>query len=809
MSPTRLQHLTPPRLCIKWIAWAYALCLSALIAEGSARPLEDLSEEEAPYLSRPEGIINQLRWINQGLRQRTLRLDLKAPLNRDESSALLQRSQLALAGGEERELIFDLRAQLQRAGWDSDPSYPLLLVNLARAERQQGLELSAERHIQEGLTAGLMSSQRYESTLLAHLELSTPSPRILEAYWETYQQLSARAKRPLSEELRYRVAKALYQAGALKSASTLLEPLETGRRFKYRARFIKSLIALKSGDLEAAATALSALDEQLTKARRFRLRREESSAGQGTYKTYKERNAGLWPPPMRVSAQSYRVKIECRVAPDEPDRCREGARGSLDRGVADEQLKAELAQQYRGLSPELIETLARAERELQEEARYRSERSRRGAPLPPNELGDVLDHVGAALKISRGRLALIKGDYDRAWNLYRGVPLGTAWGDEARLEAVYLLRSRGAYDHGLRLLDQVLKSRVIDAASFKLSLWQLEMLYKAQDPESARDLLGALKAELEITARAVKTSAQGDDLFPSEVLDWLDDQDAQRISRMVTQLEGLKLELMSSQEMMSSLLQARGSAEIPSIAEVQLFIKNRSASLNRLKRQLPSLERPWRRWNQLRRGGLLGLPKRALNTSQLTQSVARLEGRLEQLSRLSQARERVIQRALPTWLRELSAELQRNTKAFNQLSGAIKRLSVLLKAEAIRRVDAALARLTLIPTEASYWAKERESDRMNEMFDARRAELKPLGELSAQNDSSRARLSLPLELLPFSRAQAESSPSAEAPTPSAELADEPQPGQAEGTEPEPAIQNEGEREGESDDVGELELDELE
>jgi len=752
MPVTTSPYIKRPMTLSKRLAWA-TVCLSCQLGSlAFAQERLTLSEELAPYQLTPAGVINRLRAINQGVRVRTLRLNVKEALTRSEASLLLQRARLALEGGEAHEVISDLRGELIREGLKGDPSYPLLLITLAKAEHQQGLYQSAEGHLAEALKVGAMARNRYEAALIMALDYTLIQPAQLAQRWSTYLALCKRGGRPPSPAVTYRVAKAHYLAGQLTASQRLLEPLLKGQTFKHRASFILGLIDLKRGAVKEAEERLSALDGLVQQARLNEARRRLSAEPETPYVLVSQ-----GPITDSYGVSSGSLKVQCRPDPNADDQRCPASRP--DRGAPD-LVASELKALYgEALTDELQETIERVERELAEDQHNKTASRGGQRALPARELGPILDEVGAAVKISRARLALVEGRYEQAWSLYKGVPVGSGWADEALFEGVYLLSARGAYKQAARLLTQLLgqagEMRSRDGTSTDLTLWLIELLYKSNELLLAQDEETYLKQKLKADQQAIEQVGESE-LYFDEVLSWFDDQEAQRLERSYIALEGLKIELMSSKALYNELARYLSKSEYPSTQEALEFVKQRRRALDSILSKLSTLTEPWERWSREREAPILGLPSVEISTSRVKESVARLSGRLGQLELLSESRRKGIKRSLPTWLAQIRQSVTQQQKKLTQLSAQLAQLNALMKREALRRVKAAQARLILSPTESTFWAKERASDDLSQMFSSLKRELQPLKDLYAQGQSSQTAISTLEVLAPYVRPPSQS-----------------------------------------------------
>lgn len=696
-----------------------------------ARSLLTLSEEEAPYLSKPEGVINQLRWLNLRARAHLLRMGPSSPLTSREANEALQRARLGLMGGEQTEVVLALRQLLTRKGLQGDPSYPLALVTLARAERHQGLTVSAEIHLKAALKASESSPSRYEEALLAHLEQgSSHNLNLLMTFWQRYNQLCERARRPRAERARYHYAKALFELNSLEASEALMSALASQGSYMMRARYFLAVIALKRGQTEEAVKRLEALDALLSKARISAQKRALRAQGALRREVVK-----------RVGALTV-----SKLTPEDQNQNAQSAQSSYQggQGGANSELRA-----LQDLSPELREVLARAEKELTADkalTRWGSPPTTQGSKTPLKEPLSVLDEVSAALSLSRARLALVQGDEYQAWQRYREVPVGSAWHQEALLEGVYLLRRRSAPLRAIRLLEQLLSAQEGDISSFQLKMWRAELLVKADFEEEAGERYQRLSEAISREHRAVKTAQESDLTFPPEVLSWVGDDEA-RLARGIGREVGLmRLYIRQAQAEWNQLYLSTKGGRYEAVERSKTFIKRQEGALNTLKARLPSLKAPWARWSAQRATPLFGLSAREVSVSKVSESVTRLQGRLSLLSKLTQAREAQLQRMLPTWLKNLRDEVAGLSLKLETLKRASARLDQLLKAEALKRVSAAEAQLKLGPTEVYFWRKERASEQLNQGRMSRLSELNALRALATEGRNASAPLS-PLEAL--------------------------------------------------------------
>lgn len=741
-----LNRFSPTSLWCTWLLMGLIHCRFSLLY---AEDLSQVQEANASYLDRPEGVINQLRWSNLGIRRRMLRLNVKAALTRDETNALLQRTQLALFGGEGREVISDLRGELIRDQLNQDPSYPLLLITLAQAERQQGLKQSAKAHLEQALKVGVLSRNRFEETLIASLQYGQINPKQLPDLWKQYLALSQKAKRSPSEMVTYLFGKAYFLSDQIAQAKPLMSSLRNAGQFKLRSSFFLGLIALKNDALEEAEEEFSKLDQVIKKIQRIsNLSRQNPAANESKYQFIKKHSFFSLGSPTPGS-----VTIEC--IPD-PKSENEQCPSTFNHSSTQQELEASLKKEFGNLlTPELFETLIRAEQEILADQQNRGLIQANSKVELPNKESSVLNHIASALHITRARLALKRGEYEQAWQLYRGVPLETAWSQEALLEGVYLLRLRGAYFHASNLLDQVIDPREFDAVSCNLLLWKIELLHKAGYDNKVAQIRDDLTLRLKRAHQAISTSDNEKILFPDEIKVWLDDHDQGVVERISNQLDYLRFEIEDAQQIFKQLLDVAQSGQIPSIEEVNVFTQSQNQSLSNLMARLPPLTEPWARWSKSRPSPILGLPTRQISTEQVKQSIFRLNKRLATLTVYSEQRAQSIKSQLPEWLTDIAKDIKIQKKKLNMLSQAIRLLHQRLKSIALQRVEAAQASLLLGPTDSIFWDKEQASDDLFKLFENRKRDLEPLKRLNAQADAHQKRYSVIEALSPF----VESSPS--------------------------------------------------
>ena len=725
-----------PRALSAASALAALLALAGLGARASAQPAPR-ALEEAAYLERPEGVINQLRWLNKRQRALALRLDPLLALTPREAAEAVQRAQLALLGGEGLEVIFDLRAQLGRAGAMEGTSAPQLLSALAEAEWEAGLERSAREHLSRALTSAESAPSAYERALITFGRLFSGTPAQLKGFWGTYAALCERVGRPPSDAARYAYGKALYRGGDLAGAEGVMSALRGSQTFALRASFFMGVIALARDDAKVAAERLGALQVTISEARALAARRRPAV----------ERAAA---PPLRpqeapegweVLKSSPRLTVS-RVRPPEEG---EGAAAGLRR-EGDEESAA-----LRGLSPELREVLARAERELALDAGVSAARSDAPHKTPPREDAPVLEQVSAALSAALARLAVVEGRYEEAWQRYRAVPLGTAWGREAALESIYTLRARGLHLQSDRLIDQLLKGHTDDVASFQLSLWKAEALIKGGRPKEGRAVYAAITAALKRSAYVVERAGESKLLFPPEVLAWLSDGEARAARAMSRRIYESEVQLKQAQRDWNALLRAHKGKRYGAVQIARAFVRRQTPALRALELKLGRLAPLWRSWaGALAPTALtLGLKPEQLTAERVTESARALAGRLGALDALASARQSSLERGLEEELPALRAELEGLMARHKLLTGELERLSGLLKAAALERVRGHIAQMQLGATEEVYWLKELSTERAAAALVGRRDELATLSRLWTQEEDAATRLVTLEHLAPF------------------------------------------------------------
>jgi hypothetical protein len=677
-------------------------------------PLELLEKQnirDVSYADRKISVLNELRWMSKRLRKIQLNLNPQAALYPNEIQAKLQKAQLGIMHAQALEVSIDLVNTLQRQGIKSDAAYPQLLITLARALQRLNLNHLSTYYLDQALDTAKNVASIYEDVLISYLQMSQvkASVKSLKTFWQNYQDLCIQSKRPPSELARYAYGKALYFIQAHEEALVMMQPLAQTKNFKLRSQYFQAVIALSQGQREQA--------ESLFKDFQKILQRVNQVVKQSKLTTSSDEEN------LEILFQSPTLIVH-RISSNQTNA---------------KQLSAEdkeLQDLLKDLPPEVSQSLQMTDRLTQL------------TQVPRAEAGEVIAFLESAFHLSLARLSIVQNQLDSAWFHYKQIPNGTPFSNAAQEESIYVLRLKGSHQHVARLLDQVIAKRSQDSFVFQLFLWKAEAYAKANKIQDAKRVYSNLTDLMNEEVLNVQKYQKDDQLFPTEILAWIPDDQATRLSDMVQKFREAELAFTlldrDTQETFT-LLKKEQTTQLSTLESHPFFAKSyevlvaKNQQLTRIDKKIVRLQSIWKVWDEqldeTRVENERGTTLTGIKASDLQNSVGILRQRIDVLkASMSQK----IQ-SWPKLIQQMLQEQQKLTRLQTRLKRVqqnLIKLSKSTKIKALRKVMYDQAQIKLGPIQITYWIKEKASEHLEKAFAQRLQDLNPLRALSLQESSA-------------------------------------------------------------------------
>ncbi len=404
-----------------------------------AQDLVITNTDELPYSDTIDAFHNELRAINQRLRNIRLRFNHQITLTEEEMRQIVSDSDLRLALGQAQELTLELAKVLKREALHLKPSFFSLIANAGRSMvYNQLIEIGFE-YLRKALDVNHKSTaSRYASLLnqylilRQYLPISSAIKQEIDGYWQHLGRLAQSSKSEIKSQYVYQYGKYLY----------FQDELEQSKRF---------FMSLLKSDYQAESEYFLAI---------IALRQEPES--KDTLKKFQKLHE-------KLSIDEFYINREIQ-----------------------EQLEYD---QIIDQSLGKFTLIDQNEQKIIEEKT--KERIKKGIDI--KGLDQNLK-IKAVLSQTLGRLSLLAENNAQAWQYYRQIPLGFEQYQQSLLEAIYVLRKRKQYEESIPLIDQLLSQSPTDLSKLQLSLWKAEALIKSENRDMAlaiyQQLEYALKEEL-------------------------------------------------------------------------------------------------------------------------------------------------------------------------------------------------------------------------------------------------------------------------------------------------------------------------
>ena len=623
--------------------------------------------------SRDE-LVDELRGINQQLRNAQLRLGDDQALDRSSTAREISRAQVAFFEEDYPTAALRLFKLVSRPGIDRHPGYPEALSWLGESLWALGLHKSALRHLREALSQPRQLPTAYRRMLARYLSVAGEVESLddVRAFWRRYLGLRGNAKLEAPDrEARYHYAKALYRGGALAESEALFGAVDEEDPFYLKARYFLGVIRLAREDLKGARLEFNNALEAYQ--RRHRPQRAEEAP---EYLPDDFDHGG--PPRERVQLELE----EEEILPDE----------------------AVVARQRMGS----VIHLALARLAASEGNSHLAWEHYRQIPRGSADFTDALWEASQAL-FRHAQTLPTEVDIDTDGDRY----------PDASERSV-------AYRWAARLVDQLLAGRGDDSFGARLELWKAQIFAKAADYERARVTYRRLDNALKRRSEQLEAQiAQDKRLFPQAVLAWTAPADASRARMLEADLVTQQEALAETQELVVALEAALESPDLlPAVAgarELKSMLGGRLVTFDgRLKKAAAAAAAHERQRDE--RGLHNGGPAASTaDVRRLEESGRRLYARVEGFGAHLDVYERRFRARLRTTLRDESPIVRRLVSQLDHEQRAADRLATAMRNGARGKLEQVAAEAFFGEVDIAFWRKQELSERILDVLQRQKA----------------------------------------------------------------------------------------
>ncbi len=653
--------------------------------------------------SRDE-LVDELRGINQQLRNAQLRLGDDQVLDRSSAAREISRAQIAFFEEDYPLTAVRLFRLVSRPGIERHPGYPEALSWLGESLWAMGLKRSAVQNLREALSQPRQSSSAYRRMLARYLSVAGDVESLddVRTFWRRYQALRGNSKLEVADrDARYHYAKALFRGGALAESDALFGAVDEDDPHYLKARYFVGVIRLARDDIKGAREAFNASLEAYNRTVRPTL-----------YDATKERD--YLPDDYDHSGPLLeRVKLE------------------LDE---DELLPDEKTRENQRLGAVIHLALARlAAYEDNDQLAWHHYRQ---VPRGSADFAEALSEASFVVYRIGGKLSgAINIDTD-----------GDHFPDASEREM--------AYRWSARLIDQLLSGRGDDISGAQLELWKAQLFAKATNYERARVTYRRLDEALkrrgeEFEAQIAQEKKR---LFPQAVLAWTAPDDANRArmleAELVTQREALA-ETVELVEVLETLL--KSSDLLPAIVSARALKAKLIERLTIFDRRLKMAgEAAYAHQQSPDEQGLHngGPPASVADVQRLQVSARRLYGRLEGFGRDLDVYERRFRTRLRNTLKAEAPQVRRLASTFKRELKSADRLGVAMRNSARTNLENTAAEAFFGQVDIAFWRKEEISQRILDV-------LRRQNEIQAATKHVEVQMEAPPPRVPWAPAEGE------------------------------------------------------
>ena len=653
--------------------------------------------------SRDE-LVDELRGINQQLRNAQLKLGDDQTLDRSSAAHEISRAQIAFFEEDYPLAAIRLFRLVARPGIERHPGYPEALSWLGESLWAMGLRKSAVQNLREALSQPRQTSSAYRRMLARYLAVAGDVESLDEVrtFWRRYQSLRGNSKLELADrDARYHYAKALFRGGALAESDALFGAVDEDDPHHLKARYFVGVIRLARDDVKGAKKAFLAALEAYERTVR----------------------------PTLVTATKEREYLP--DAYDHGGPLRELVKLELDEEalLPDEETRA-----HQRLGAVIHLALARLA--AYEDKDHLAWHHYRQVPRGSADFAEALSEASFVVYRIGGQLSgAVDIDTD-----------GDHSPDASEREL--------AYRWSARLIDQLLSGRGDDISGAQLELWKAQLFAKATDYERARatyrrldEALRRRSEELEAQIAQEKTR-----MFPQSVLAWTAPDDANRArmleADLVTQREALA-ETVELVEVLEALL--KSSELLPAITsarELKAKLVERLVIFDR--RLKMAADAAYAHQQSPDERGLHngGPPASVADVQRLQVSARRLYARLEGFGRDLDLYERRFRTRLRDTLKAEAPEVRRLVSTLDRELRSADRLGVAMRNSARANLENTAAEAFFGQVDIAFWRKEEISQRILDV-------LRDQNDLQARTRRVESQMEAPPPRVPWAPAEGE------------------------------------------------------
>ena len=696
------------------------------------------------YGESKESIVNELRWITKELREYHLKLNPKLALRAHELTRFLQNYELSFLnvkinqGFQDQasslysfssDLLSDLVKIQYRQEIDQNPAYTQYLKLFIQVLYEADLPQVALKLLKNALQSSKMTSSQYEdflTYLFQNSSMQLSKAQLMQSF-QRYQSLCSRrrstgsklglqAKPCPSPLMRYLYAKNLYFLQSFEQAKSLFVSFKPQSDFYLRSQYFLALILLKQDRLSDALRIFETVIKQvqsLPKSLNLPVSNQPQGQAQLTYPGYRvDEN-------LNAQIKNPKLTIRVKITP------------------TSDQKKASSTP----LSP--------FEDASKDESGFDRLLNQSSGVLPPKkEQKATRSSLLALFNLALGRLKVMEGQLEQAWQAYRQVPSMSAQIDreiiqKARWESVYLLTLQNEYMRAVDLIDEILSENDLNQNYVDLSLWQAELMIKgsgqSKDKEEeeeriqrALEIYQDLDTQLKQKLTQLRTASESDLLFPPMITNWIGKEIIEKVRELQEKIDLQELEFrIKVKAVWKELEKALKQKNFALIGNGKALLRKKIQQLKSLQLKIKNLKQYWNqrvrtqypRFNQY-------------SAEELLEKTKIITQRIQILAKKVIEHEKSLFALLPKSLQQESKEMNQINRKIQKLRTQFKGLSGVLKKQALAQVDTNLAQIKLGRASLAFLKKEQAGENLQKLRDARLEEIRKLRPLEKQSQQA-------------------------------------------------------------------------
>jgi len=354
----------------------------------------------------------------------------------------------------------------------------------------------------------------------------------------------------------------------------------------------------------------------------------------------------------------------------------------------------------------------------------RSMKQLKGTHRETDEAEKRLRRLGAVIHLALARLAAHEGKDKLAWKFYRQVPPGDPDADAALRESAFILARQGELRWSVRLVEQLIGGRTVDADAMELRLWQGQMLARNANYGPSRHQYRQIVDTLQRARKTLDRASQSDTLFPRPVLDWTVPKAHQRASRIENDVRVQTAALTAAQsaaDTLKALLETPDA--LPTVAHGRRVAAQVTRRAAHFEGHLREVEKMRHQATLNARPEQVDLPTSA-EVARMNQSLDRLRQRLSHYEGQLAAFERHYRQQIQGLVAREVPRLRALHSALAAEQAATRALANELRAGATAHMTGLEARALFGQVDIAFWKKQEATRQLREAAEARAKGLK-------------------------------------------------------------------------------------